>query len=337
MHTIVTTSQEDYGVIGVDVGGTKISAALICSSGEIIQCQTIPTDIRSAEVILAQIESLISHILRTSSESLEVKGIGIGLPGAIDNELGIALYASNLPWNNTPIVGCLQAKFDLPVYIHNDASAAALGEKWFGQGQFYNNFVYLSIGTGIGSGIIINKQLIQANRGLSSEVGHMIIIPGGPICPCGSRGCLEALASGSAIAKRMRVLTNQADLNASATDVINAAQKGDIYAVQVLEETAQNLAIAVVNIWRLLAPERIILGGGVMQAGQALLLPIQCFIKEITSGRSLPSDFICLSDLMGNSGVLGAGSLVLEKEKGGSHSQPVKVKANNSSCIGGHR
>lgn len=303
----------NQAVIGIDVGGTKIAAALIGHSGIVLASRTVPTAGSSDAAILRQIEELISEILALSPESISVVGTGLGLPGVVDTMSGTALYAANLPWRHTRVTPHLSGRFGLPVYLDNDANAGALGEKWFGQGREYASFIYLAIGTGIGSGVVVNGRLLTGNRHTSSEAGHMIVMPDGPICRCGTRGCLEVMSAGPAIARRMQQRDSRFQPGSTAQAVIEAAKAGDAGAAQVLEETAQHLAVGVLNLWRLLAPDQIILGGGITQAGDLILEPLKRTISRLSPGRDVIGDYIALSVLKGASGVLGAAAVAIEK------------------------
>jgi glucokinase len=149
-------------VIGIDIGGTKIAAALIDHTEAVVDSRTVPTDNSTDTAILRQVEELALELLASPATTAQVIGIGLGVPGVVDSTSGIARYAANLPWRNTHMALHLQERFTLPVYLDNDANAGALGEKWFGKGREYANFVYLAIGTGIGSGIVVNGQLLTA-------------------------------------------------------------------------------------------------------------------------------------------------------------------------------
>lgn len=309
--TRAASDQPKRVVIGIDVGGTKTTAALIDESGQVMESHTEATRLSSDAAILEQIERLSVVLLSNRAAKLHCEGIGIGLPGVIDSQRGIARLAANLPWNNTHIVAQLTKALDQPIHIDNDANAGALGEKWFGKGRQLSDFVYLCIGTGIGSGIVIDNQLLRTRTGLGSEVGHMIILPEGPLCRCGSRGCLEAVAAGPAIARRMQERSPGSTQGVTAQAVIKAAQDNDQHARAILEEVAQFLALGIANIWRLLGPEKIILGGGVASAGRLILEPLRISLRHLLPQRPLANNYVAVSNLRGNSGVLGAAALAL--------------------------
>ncbi|MFW6281995.1 MAG: ROK family protein, partial [bacterium] len=182
-------------IIGIDIGGTKIAAGLVNKKGDIIEKKKVSTDLSGEKAILYQVKDIIKAFLQQSNYK-NIAGIGIGLPGTVDQENGIAVKASNLPYKSLALGPELSSYFSLPVYLENDGDAGTLGEKWFGKGKGKNKFIYFTVGTGIGAGIIAGDNLIRG-----CEIGHTIVKPEGPVCKCGSKGCLEAVASGPAIAR----------------------------------------------------------------------------------------------------------------------------------------
>lgn len=294
-------------VVGIDIGGTKIAAAIVHASGSLEGRTTAPTPREGPEAISRRTAEIVDQLL---TGAVEVSGIGIGLPGVVDSSRGLAVSAANLPWSNTPFGRELEERFGLPTYLENDANAGALGEKWFGQGREAQSFIYLSIGTGIGSGIVVGNRLLPGRNGKSSEIGHTIVELEGPECRCGNRGCLEALSSGTAIAHAMR---DRFGRHVTAQAALAAAAAGDAEAGTVLAQAARYLAVAIINAWRLLTPELIILGGGVAEAGDPFLEPLTNAIESLSvEGREITSR-LRLSRLEGSSGVLGAGAVALER------------------------
>src|SRR3989339_1856954 len=215
--------------IGVDLGGTKIAAALVSETGKIITDVNIPTEAsKGKKHVLGVISKAIDHLLRTSAKP--VKAIGLGVPGPILYEKGVVIGPPNLPgWKQVNLKQVLGKKFKLPVYVDNDANCAALAEARFGAGIGRKHFIYITVSTGIGGGIIINGELYRGANGSAGEFGHMIIDSHGFTCGCGDVGCLEALASGTAIKKR-------AGMDGASVEL--AARQGDKKALAVIDETA---------------------------------------------------------------------------------------------------
>jgi len=295
-------------VIAIDVGGTKVAAALVTSAGDQSALSQVITEASSAPALVKQLEALISELM--GGADTKPSAIGVGLPGVVDSATGTAVKAANLPFKQTKVGPALERAFRLPVFLDNDANAGALGEKWFGDGIGISDFMFVSVGTGVGSGIVVNHRLLSGHQGRSPELGHTIIDPNGPQCGCGSRGCIEALAAGPAIAARFTAATGKA---ATARDVIGSALAGDQDALEALRESVAYLGIGIANAWQLLAPQKIILGGGVALAGEILLDLLSEEIPRLTTSGTSVLRSLSLSRLKGTSGVLGAASLAFER------------------------
>lgn len=295
-------------VVGIDVGGTKIATALVSPAGELITARTVPTPTSSDTALLRRLEMTVTDLLADAGEP--VAALGVGLPGVIDSSAGVAVSGANVPWAHTAVAPYLREAFGLPAYIDNDANAGALGERWFGRGRGVARFVYVSVGTGIGSGVVVDGHLLPDNQGHSSELGHTIVELNGPPCACGSRGCLETLAAGPSLTRRMRQKYGR---EASGQQIFAAAAQGDPQAQAVLEETVVYLAVGVINAWRLLTPDLVIVGGGVARAGQQLLTPLRRAVAELAPKDPVIAASVELAQLGGASGVLGAAAVALEK------------------------
>jgi glucokinase len=272
-----------YGV--VDVGGTKIVAG-VATEDEILATTRIATDVADgADAVTARIAKAIRDVQRRLSlESRTLGAVGVSVPGPLDTALGIVSFTPNLHWIDYPVAARLSAALDgVPVRIDDDANCAGQGEAAFGAGIGFRHQVYLTISTGIGGAVIVDGRIDRGFRDAAGEVGHMTIVPGGPDCLCGNSGCLEAVASGTAIARRARQLMIQeqtatlANLAGGDPDrvtapmVFEAAAAGDVLCEMVLDDVATYLGIALGNIVHLLNPEAIILGGGVMERAEVLL------------------------------------------------------------------
>jgi glucokinase len=267
--------------IGVDVGGTKVAAGLVNKRGEMGQCFRMPMNPRGTEEEgFAAVTSVLDALLQNSREVSAGIPIGVCAPGPLDPRTGVVLNPPNVPcWRNFPLAAEIHRRYGVAVKLDNDANAAALAESLWGAGRGYANVFYAGIGTGIGTGIVLDRTIFHGRTGSAAEGGHLSIDYRGPACGCGKKGCIEALASGPAIARRAReaVVENPeqgaqllALTSGNATQIRSevvgcAACAGDPLARQLLAETTEYLAIWLGNIVDLLEPEVIILGGGVSE------------------------------------------------------------------------
>ncbi len=308
-------------VIGVDLGGTQLRAVLIDRDGQMLSFQRTDTAAESGPAgVITQIEQLITQV-SAGIDRQQILGIGVGTPGPLDPFDGVVLEAPNLPgWINVPLKALLQERTGLPVHVGNDANAAALGEWRFGNGQGTQHFVYVTISTGIGGGVIADSKLLLGYKGIAGEVGHMTIQTDGPMCGCGNIGCWEALASGTALARAAVVALERGHASlineiANGTPIEGwhiaaAAQQGDSLAQTLMRREGELMGIGLVNLLHMYAPERIALGGGVTKS-MALLDPfMRATIAEraMPPYRDIPIELATLGDKVG---VIGAAALVL--------------------------
>lgn len=289
-------------IIGIDLGGTKIAAALATPEGKIITDVNIPTEAQSGQKqVIHNIKKAVNTLIR--GQRVKISCIGIGVPGPILYDQGIVIEPPNLPgWKRVNLKKILEKEFKVPVSLDNDANCAALAEARFGAGTKARHFLYMTISTGIGGGIIIDRKLYRGKTGAAGEFGHMVIDPSGPLCGCGNHGCLEALASGSAIKKRSGM---------DAISVELAARQGDKKAQEVIAVTAHYLAIGIANLVNIFNPEMIILGGGVSKMRELLLDPIRKEFKAYALTLPAKDVKIVNAKLGSESGVLGAVALCL--------------------------
>lgn len=308
-------------VIGVDLGGTQLRAILTDQTGEIFAYQRTDTAGELGPTgVIAQIERLITEV-RGDLPLEEIEGIGVGTPGPVEPRAGIVLEAPNLPgWASVPLKHILTERTGCRVEVGNDANVAAMGEWRFGSGKGTQHFIYVTISTGIGGGVITDGRLLLGHKGIAGEVGHMTIQTDGPLCGCGNYGCWEALASGTALARAAEIALERgrpsliADLAGSnpiqGAHIAVAAEQGDELALRLLQHEGEYIGIGLVNLLHLYAPERIALGGGVTKS-MALLEPHS---RRVIDERAMPpyrSTPIELAILRDNVGVLGAAALVL--------------------------
>jgi glucokinase len=312
--------------LGVDIGGTKVAAGLVDSEG-VIQFQTrVSMPARdSAEAGFAAVRSAIEAVLSAHPDACShLTGIGICAPGPLDPATGVILNPPNVPcWRNFPLAAEVQRAFGLAAKVDNDGNAAALAEALWGAGKSYRNVFYATLGTGIGTGIVFDRRIYHGRTGSAAEGGHVTIDFRGPVCGCGKRGCIEALCSGPAIARRAReqlvalpaadsTLRRLAGADLSALDaamVAEAFRQGDSLAASVLRETADLLAVWAGNIIDLLEPDVFIFGGGVAQLMSAFFGRIQHQLPNWCVNRRFAEIPMVLAKYGENAGIAGAAAL----------------------------
>jgi len=308
-------------VIGVDLGGTQLRAVRIDLQGQIQAFERTDTAAAGGpNDVIAQIEQLVNVVAYGISRS-EIIGIGVGTPGPIDPFKGIVLEAPNLiGWFNVPLKTILTERTGVPVLVGNDANAAALGEWRFGCGRGCQDFLYVTISTGIGGGVIADGKLLLGRKGIAGEVGHMTIQTDGPLCGCGNFGCWEAMASGTALARFATAALERGQhslIGALAGSnpiegrhIAAAAVQGDQLAQALMQREGELIGVGLVNLLHLFSPERIALGGGVTKS-MALLEPhMRQVIAEraMEPYREVPIELAQLGEQVG---VLGAAALML--------------------------
>lgn len=309
--------------IGVDLGGTNIAAAVVDEKGKILLKISNPTMVREGQ------EGTIQRLIETIRELVtkyklngEYIGIGIGVPGVCDIPNGIVKFAPNLFWKDIPIKDILQKEFNIPTFIDNDANAAALGEAWSGSGKGKKHIVCITIGTGVGSGLILNGGIFHGAQS-AGEIGHVTVLEDGPLCNCGNKGCLETLTAAPAIAKAAKkaVLSGKETLlskyvkggdftGLTAKEVFESAKAGDHVAETIVQEVANYLGLTLANVINILNPEQIIIGGGVAAAGDTLFNPLKKVIKERSLTDLYNNVEIVPARLGNDAGIIGAAALV---------------------------
>jgi glucokinase len=316
---IFRMKEAEKPVLAVDLGGTKIIAAIISSKVVAKEYQLTLAD-EGPQSVIKRILSMIDHLLglRNLNPS-QLDSIGIAAAGAIDAEKGLVTLSPNLPgWCDIPLRDLVREKYGVNTFLLNDTTAAVLGEHHFGAGKGVNNLVMLTVGTGIGGGIIINGELYSGPSGSAGEIGHMTIDINGPKCSCGNIGCLERLVSGKAVAEEaIRRLSQGAksSLTEIAGDKIRsitaekvslAAQNGDSLAREVISKAATYLGIGLVNLVNIFNPEMIIIGGGLAKMGDLLLEPARRAVGERAFQLSARLVQIVPAQLGDDAAVLGA-------------------------------
>lgn len=283
--------------IGVDLGGTNLRAAIVNTElGQYTGLRQVQAHAHEGhDAVMARMADLIQSVIASSEfQKSDIGGIGIGVPGVLDLERGLTLFLPNLSgtWPNVPLRDTIEDRVGLPTYLLNDVRSMTLAEWTFGAGRGVDTIACFAIGTGIGGGLVIDGKLHLGIGGTGGELGHQIIDMNGPPCGCGSKGCLEAFASGPAIAAMgvkvvMQGLTTKIgelvdhDLNRITTRVIaDAANFGDIIAREIYEDAGFYIGVAVANVLASVGPRKVVIGGGVAQAGDLLLEPIRRTVKE---------------------------------------------------------
>ena len=306
--------------IAVDIGGTTIRLALVSTEGQIIARERLPTVAEEGpRPVIDRILSAINGLLQSHNVNLSrLHSISIATAGAIDIDSGIVTMSPSLPgWVGIPLRGTVEAAYGISTFLLNDASAAALGEHRFGAGRGSANLVYITVSTGIGGGIIIDNNLYSGTSGSAGEIGHMTIDVNGSVCNCGNIGCLETLASGTAVAREaIRRIENgeRSSLaetrggieNITAEKVGQAARGGDALALAVISRAARYLGVGLANLVNILNPDIIIVGGGLSKLGDLLLEPAREEVRERAFRLPAQAVRIVPSQLGDDAGVLGA-------------------------------
>jgi len=308
--------------VGVDLGGTNIKAGLVSTAGEVLHRHRIPTrsELGPEGVVQRIAEAVRACIREAERRGGAVRGVGVGSPGTIDLGSGVILFSPNMPgWRDIPLRSMAEKALGVPCRIANDANVAALGEQWVGAGRGARSLVLLTLGTGIGGGIVTNGRIWEGATGVAGEIGHMCINPDGPACGCGSRGCLEAYASATAMVRRLREAMEQGAQSAlaaraadlTARDIHEAALAGDAVARANVEATGRYLGVGVSNILHILNPEVVAFSGGVTAAGDMLMGPCLEEVRRRTLEASRAGVRICFSQLPEDAGVIGAARYVM--------------------------
>jgi len=316
----------DEFIIGVDLGGTKISAgALSVDGSRMAGLRSITTQPElGAEGVVDRIVGLIEGVIldainETGVTRKDFIGIGLGAPGPLDIERGIVVVAPNLGWRDFPLRDRIVSRFGLPATLDNDANCATVGEWWLGAAKGGRNVVGITIGTGIGGGLIINGELYHGSSDVAGEIGHTTIDVNGRHCKCGNYGCLEAYASGPAIATRARealVREDTASLLPSMVDgqldkitaeiVYDAAKKGDGLANEIVRDTARYLGAGIATLLNVINPDVVVVAGGVTRAGEALFGPLRAEVRRRAFNWAVKACRIVPAELPGTAGVVGA-------------------------------
>jgi glucokinase len=336
MGNIVSSNQSDF-IIGVDIGGTKVAAGLVDAKGKIHQQIRVPMVVNNRgdaglAAVTQAIDQMRSHVMVG-----RLRGIGICAPGPLDPSTGVILNPPNVPcWRDFPLAEMVSDRYEVAVKVDNDANAAALAEALWGAGRGYRNIFYATLGTGVGTGLIFDGEIYHGRTGAAAEGGHVSIDYRGLICGCGKPGCIEAYASGPAIAKRAQTLLNTSHRDSVLTSlakggtvttqmVAEASAQGDPIASEILDETVHLLSMWLGSMIDLLEPDVIIVGGGVAAMMKPFFADIVAQLPQCCLNRRCQEIPLVMAHYGTDAGIAGGAALVSDRassESGASLTRP---------------
>ena len=317
--------------IGIDLGGTFVKCGIVDETGDILIKDKIPTGNGRpyTEIAVDMADFAAELVSRAGLKKEQAKAVGFGAPGTIDSKNGVIVYSNNIRWENVPLCREIEKRLSLPTYITNDANAAALGENFCGAGKDYASMVFITLGTGVGGGIIIDGKIFEGNKSAGAEIGHEVIRMGGEKCTCGRRGCFEAYASATALIQQTKramqknkdtLLWNLCENDIEKVDgktVFDAKGVGDKTAARVVKNYIRYLAEGVTNLVNVFRPEAIVLGGGVCAQGEKLIRPLKRRVNALAYGGTEYAPVAITTASLGNdAGLCGAARLAMLKTTG---------------------
>ena len=309
--------------IGIDIGGTSIKGAGITKEGKVLDVFSLPVEKGEKQDVTINklIEAINKYIKEQGFNKEEIVGIGCGVPGVMDTKAGVITYSNNLQWYDLPIVEMLEKGTGLKVKITNDANAAALGEARFGAGKKYKNIIMVTLGTGVGGGIVIDGKLFEGNLGKGAEIGHSVIVVDGEQCSCGRKGCLEAYASATALIRDTKRAMEQHKESkcweiaerlgkVDARVAFEAERADDKVGHELVENYVKYLGEGLLNFFNVFRPEAVILSGGIANEGEYLLSRLRAYFERWNYGfQGTPKVDLLVSELGYDSGKIGAAAL----------------------------
>ena len=313
--------------IGIDVGGMSIKAGVVDENGRLPVKDSVATlPDRHYSEIIADMAALSLKVFSEAGITLsEVGGVGMGIPGTINSKTGVITYSNNINFEKVPVVKEFRKHIDLPVYINNDANAAALGEARFGSGKGSGDVVFVTLGTGVGTGIITEGRLLEGKVGAGAEGGHIALKMGGEMCSCGKRGCWEAYASATALMRqteRAMALNPDSLMNEEAAregkisgrTAFNAMRRGDKAAKRVVENYIKYVSEGIISMVNLFRPDYVLIGGGISNEGDWLMSKIQRRVNRYSfGGHRNPKVYVRKAVLGNDAGIFGAAALAMVK------------------------
>lgn len=304
--------------IGIDLGGTNIAVGAVSDSGEILAKASAPTlSGRGYKEIVKDMAFLCKKVTDQAGASMkDIRAIGIGSPGTIDSENGIVVFAGNLKMEKAPVAEELKKYFDIPIHMENDANAAAYGE-YIACGHDTDSFVFITLGTGVGGGIIINKQIYRGFNNAGAEIGHMTVEMNGIECTCGKKGCFECYASVTALRRQTKEMMDIATESAmhdwvsrvghiSGRTAFECAAAGDAAAIKVRDNYIRYIAEGIVSVVNVFQPEILVIGGGISKEGDVILKPLKEFVYKYDFNKFMPKTDIRIAKLFNDAGIVGA-------------------------------
>ena len=304
--------------IGIDLGGTNIAAGAVSDSGEILAKASMPTlSGRSYREIVKDMAQLCEKVTAQAGAPMtEVKAIGIGSPGTVDSENGVVVFAGNLKMEKAPVADELKKYFDIPIHMENDANAAAYGE-YIACGHDTDSFVFITLGTGVGGGIIINKQIYRGFNSAGAEIGHMTVEMDGIECNCGKKGCYERYASVTALKRQTKEMMDKcpdSSMHAwvervghiSGRTAFECAAAGDAASIMVRDNYIRYIAEGIVSVVNIFQPEILVIGGGISKEGDVILKPLKEFVYKYDFNKFMPKTDIRIAKLFNDAGIVGA-------------------------------
>jgi glucokinase len=316
-------SASETGVtIGVDIGGTKIAAGVVDAQGSILRTARRPTPRNDAGAVLSEVGEVVNELQAEVDGT--IVGVGVGVAGGVDQSRSLVYFAPNLAWSQVPVRAVVEAATGLPVVVENDGAAAAWAETRFGAGVGLQHVVMVTVGTGIGGGIVVAGQVMRGAHGVAAEIGHLNAVPGGRLCGCGRNGCWEQYASGNALVREARELA--ADRRPEAgillelgdgtpegvqgAHITAAAQRGDPIAMEAFSNVGTWLGRGLADLTAVVDPDAFVIGGGVSDAGDLLLVSAQRTLSNsVFGGDNRPQPRLLLARLGNDAGIVGAADL----------------------------
>ena len=311
--------------IGIDIGGMSIKGAAVDSNGRVYDTFSMPfVKGEPGEITIHKLADIVKEYIASNKLEKKIAGIGIGCPGTLDVKNCVVNYSNNLGWNNLHIADIMHEVLPYPIRLTNDANAASLGEAKYGAGKSYETIIMLTLGTGVGGGIIINGKLFEGNEGKGGELGHVVVQVDGEQCSCGRKGCLEAYASATALIRETKkaMLSNKRSLMWKISPeielvggkvVFEGTANGDKSAIEVLNNYIKYLGEGILNYCNIFRPNVVVLSGGIANAGAALFDPLNEYIKARDYGyKATPAVKVVPAELGYDSGKIGAAALFFE-------------------------
>lgn len=313
-------------LIGVDIGGTSVKIGIINNNGTIIEKWEIPTNVTNAgkEIVNDIWKSITGKLDALAINSCSIIGIGVGAPGFIDTDTGFVYEAVNIGWKNINLANQLKEKSSLPVFIENDANIAVLGENWIGAGNNARNLIAITLGTGVGGGIIAGGSILTGASGMAGEIGHIRVEDNGYLCNCGNQGCLETVASATGIVRQAMekieaypdsMLARTYNKNGAITskDIFQLAKQADPESREIISKIGDILGKTIANMGVIINPAIVLIGGGVSAAGDQLLTEIRTAFEKYALPRVKEACVIKKAQLGNDAGIIGGAYLVLNK------------------------